>query len=108
MRRAIAGGVIVLLSVTGAALASDTSPGLTLLSSRPVAVSGAHFKDQERVRVYLLGEKPQLVRVRASVTGTFRAVFGASEKRCSAFAVRAVGALGSRALLRFYPECASG
>jgi hypothetical protein len=98
---------VIALCVAGLASASGNQPVLKLLSSRPVTVRGQHFQAGERVRLVLLGEQQDMVRVRATTAGSFQGVFaGTAEKRCTGFAVRAVGSLGSRALVRFNPECA--
>jgi hypothetical protein len=107
VRNALAACTVAALCFGGFASASGTRPALKLLSIHPATVRGLNFQSAERVRVYLVGTQPEMMRVRAATTGTFKAAFADTAfDRCTAFAVRAVGSLGSRALLRFNPECA--
>ncbi len=102
MRRLAALGAA---SVAAASLATATSaapgPTLRLVTEKPLVVRGTAFRPGERVTVTaltLLG--PERTVVRASGSGTFRAPLRFVTQPCArAFAVRALGALGSRALL---------
>jgi hypothetical protein len=107
VRTALATFALGALLAGGLASAAATKPTLTVLSLQPVAVRGANFASRERVRVTFVGTQTATVRVRATTAGSFRATFSnVSEDRCTGFAVRAVGARGSRAVLRVLPECA--
>jgi hypothetical protein len=106
MRTVLAAGVVAALCCSAAAWGSTAPPALRIAATQPLAVRGLHFAPRERVRVYLLGQQPELRRVRATATGSFRVAFGdVSVDRCSAFALRAVGARGSRAALHVSPLC---
>jgi hypothetical protein len=73
-----------------------------MVSQQPFVVRGAAFRPAERVSVTaltLIG--PRKTVVRASGAGVFRATLRLVGRPCGrAFAVRAVGELGSRAILQ--------
>jgi len=107
VRRALAAGTLAAFCFGGLASASENRPALKLVSTQPVIVRGLHFQTLERVRVSLLGSESESRQVRATAAGAFRVAFaGTAEDPCSAFAVRAVGARGSKAVLKINPECA--
>jgi hypothetical protein len=80
-------------------------PRLTL-SPEPVVVRGIGFHAQERVLVRVYAGGSYSHRVTATTRGTFRAAFpNASVDTCQGYVVTAVGNRGSRASLKFMPEC---
>jgi len=87
------------LAVSGVSGAS--SPSIRVVDREPLVVQGASFRSFERVSLTaltLLG--PERVSVRASRQGAFRARIRLVDQPCGrAFAVRALGRLGSRAIL---------
>jgi len=79
-----------------------------MVSPKPVVVTGAHFKAQEKVKLTLRTPTDVLVRrTTASRRGSFRSDFGTvTFGRCGSFTVRAVGAKGSSAMLKLpLPAC---
>jgi hypothetical protein len=98
-----AAAVAVLALVAAASPApAATGPALHVEATQPLVVRGVAFRPLERVSLTamtLLG--PKHVIVRATRTGRFAATFRLPSQPCgSAFALRAVGALGSHAALR--------
>ena len=104
MRRlsGVLAAAIAALAVAAPATRAASTAELRLVSAQPLVVRGLAFRPSERVSLTaltLLG--PERVVVRASRTGTFRAPFRLVAQPCGqAFAVRALGANGSRAWLR--------
>ena len=92
---------VALAAAVGSAQAAPAA-SLQLVAKEPLVVRGLAFRPSERVSVTaltLLG--PERVVVRASRTGAFRALLRLVDQPCGrAFAVHAIGALGSRAALR--------
>jgi len=78
-----------------------TTPKLRLVWTQPLVVRGESFKPHERVVVTALTPTgPKRVVVRASTRGRLGATFRLPSQPCGkAFAVRATGGLGSRAVL---------
>lgn len=93
---AVLGLVIAVASASGA-----TRPALQVAGIEPLVVRGVAFRPAERVSLTamtLLGPKRSVVR--ASHRGRFAATFRLPAQSCgSAFALRAVGSLGSRVTL---------
>jgi hypothetical protein len=89
-------------AVAAPAPAARSTPVLRVVSLQPLAVKGEAFRPRERVTVTaltLLG--PRRVVVRATATGRIGATFRLPRQPCgTAFAINAVGAQGSRALVR--------
>lgn len=88
-----------------------TRPALKLLDTSPVVVRGLHFQSGERIRLTASIEGVKNARVvRASAAGAFTVGFGKGSRvdRCGgAFVVVAIGARGSKALLKLPSrECA--
>jgi hypothetical protein len=83
---------------------SATTPKLRLVSPQPLVVRGEGFRPAERVVVTALTlSGPKRVVVLATATGRFGATFRLASQPCGrAFAVRAVGTRGSRAILNFH------
>ena len=78
-----------------------TAPKLRLVWTQPLVVRGEAFKPGERVVVTALTPVgPKRVVVRATSRGRLGATFRLPSQPCGkAFAIRATGALGSRAVL---------
>jgi hypothetical protein len=95
---ALSAAGIVALSLAAGSQAAP-APTLRVVTETPLVVRGLAFRPSERVTVTaltLLG--PERIVVRASRVGAFRVPFRALGQPCGrAFAVRAVGARGSRA-----------
>ena len=95
-----------------AAVTAGTAPGsslkgpaLRLADAQPLAVAGASFKSRELVRVQAVGTFGTRAKsVRATALGRFLVRFTTlSGDPCKLRFVRATGADGSRAMLRFPP-----
>ena len=95
----VAVAVLALAAVPGAAAASPT---LRVDGTQPLVVRGTSFRPGERVALTamtLLGPKRAVVR--ATAAGRFAATFRLPAQPCgNAFALRAVGAMGSHVTLR--------
>ena len=78
-----------------------TTPKLRLVWTQPLVVRGESFEPKERVVLTALTPSgPKRVVVRASVRGRLGATFRLPSQPCGkAFAIRATGGLGSRAVL---------
>jgi hypothetical protein len=96
---AVAGCLVILAAVPVAGAANG--PKLRLIGSQPVVVKGESFHPGERVVVTALTlTGPRRVVVRATPAGRFGATIRVLRQPCGKpFAVRAVGGLGSRAVL---------
>ena len=83
-------------------LAATSRPALKMLRAQPFTVRGTGFHRHERVRLTLRDATGTTMRrVTASAKGAFTVTFPTAKTgRCGSFAVRAAGALGSRATLR--------
>ena len=77
------------------------APKLRLVGTQPLVVRGELFKPRERVVLTALTPiGPKRVVVRASVRGRLGATFQLPSQPCGkAFAIRATGGLGSRAVV---------
>jgi hypothetical protein len=79
---------------------------LQLASRSPLAVQGRGFGAGEAVSLTAATAGAiRTIRVHASGNGRFRARFELRLPRCGQLVVRAVGALGSRAVLQVEPGC---
>lgn len=90
------------------AAGAGTVPRLRLVDPQPLVVRGEHFRPGERVVVTAFTPiGPKRTVVRATIGGRFAVSFRLPDQPCGkAFAVRAVGALGSQATLRVpAPPC---
>jgi hypothetical protein len=78
-------------------------PSLALRGTAPVlVVHGAHFRPHERVKI--TSDRGVSARVRASSAGAFTVTMAMPPaSRCSDFGLRAVGSLGSVAVLKRPP-----
>ena len=97
--------LLAALTVASVAHARTTKPSLRLLSTEPLVVQGRSFRPAERVHVKLVANDETIRRrATASPAGLFRADFGTVPLgRCAGFSVRAVGSLGSVAVLKRLP-----
>jgi hypothetical protein len=103
--------VVRLLALTvaailvGAALATPAKPRLRIAVEQPLLVVGTSFVSHERVRVEADGRfGTRSLRVRATAAGAFRVRFAKLRgDPCSLRSLTAVGAKGSRAVLRLPP-----
>ena len=99
----IATAVAVLALVAGASPASArTGPALRIEGTQPFVVRGVAFRPFERVSLTAMTSLgPDRVVVRATRAGRFAATLPVTAQPCgSAFALRAVGARGSRVTVR--------
>ena len=86
--------------LTVGAAASPAPPTLKLVQTRPLVVAGTHFIPGEHVTV-TAWTLPRAVRHTVAHQGAFKIALGnARFVRCAAARVEAVGAEGSRALVR--------
>ena len=90
----------VLVGVLPSGTAAAT-PKLKLVGTQPLVVRGESFRPGERVVVTALTPTgPKRIVVRATVRGRLGATFQLPGQPCGkAFAIRATGGLGSRAVL---------
>ena len=98
--------IVMLAAIVAAALVvptaqASTAPKLRVVGLQPLVVRGEAFKPGERVVVTAFTPiGPKRVVVRASTRGRLGATFRLPSQPCGkAFAVRATGGLGSRAVL---------
>jgi hypothetical protein len=86
----------------------NASPAVRVTDLAPFTVHGFAFRGSERVTITVASRGTWVRRVIAGSTGRFVAVFRRISiyGSCRAYTVRAVGASGSRAALKFIPECA--
>lgn len=101
---------VVLMALALALPGSAARPrpaALELESTTPLVVQGVRFGAREPVVLTLAAERlRRTTALRASTKGTFATRFRRVRlDRCVSFTVRAVGARGSRAVLRFAPGC---
>jgi hypothetical protein len=96
--------IVTLAAIGAVALAvpaaqSGTVPKLRLVTVQPLVIRGESFRPQERVVVTAMTPSgAKRVVVRATSRGRFGATFELRNQPCGdAFAVRALGARGSRA-----------
>jgi hypothetical protein len=104
--RAAAATVLVLVLALPAAAAQPKRATLKLAGVAPLVVQGRGFGDRERA--VLTAAAPNLQRTLAVVArrnGSFTARFDVRLGRCTPLTVRAVGAIGSRAILQLEPGC---
>ena len=118
MRTLVALIVLIACGVSATSISAGSSGKayLRLVDRDPLTVQGRQFKPGERVRVVAsLPESRQILAssgaeverktVRATATGSFRAVFPEiSVDRCSLVRVTSVGARGSLAVLKVLPS----
>jgi hypothetical protein len=98
--------VLALVLVLPSWAAPQRHASLQLASVKPLVVKGVGFGRGERVAVVASfpGEQ-QIVHVTARPSGRFEAGFTLVVTRCTRLTVRALGGLGSRAVLQLQPDC---
>jgi len=107
--RAAAAALVVLILALPSWGAQPRHASLQLAQRAPLTVDGRSFSRRESVTLTAAATGAvRTVLVRASKNGRFRTRFDLRLTRCSAFVVRAVGALGSRAILQVEPGCKQG
>jgi hypothetical protein len=110
--------LVVLITLVASELAqaagmperAEAAPALRLVRIQPLTLAGKGFKPREHVRVTVAREDKTVARVlEASEAGRFIVSFAELKlRRCAALYVRAFGARGSRAILKFAPPaCAT-
>ncbi|MBA2296747.1 MAG: hypothetical protein H0W14_01760 [Actinobacteria bacterium] len=88
------------------ASAATERPILRLAATAPLAVEGRGFVGAENVQLVAVGARAQQTRtVVASKKGRLRVRFQLRARRCEEVTVRAVGSLGSRAVLHREGDC---
>jgi hypothetical protein len=105
MKRIIAAAGIALLGLAPAAAGRSATPSVSIVTSSPLVVAGAHFRSHERVTITAANTTRS---VRTTALGAFRASFSPmTVDRCSAVRIVAVGAFGDRAVFaRTHVMCA--
>jgi hypothetical protein len=100
----IAAVLLAALALAGAAAATSSPPRLTVATRTPtLVVRGSGFHARERVTVTA---SATVLHVRATRLGSFTLDTGVALSRCSGAVVRAVGSMGSIALLKLpQPAC---
>lgn len=90
------------------AAAALLHPALTVGAADPLTVAGAHFRVGEHVLVRASVPKGTDAsrRITVGASGRFAVVFRSEHLgACDAFFVNATGDRGSRAVLKFVPQC---
>jgi hypothetical protein len=107
--RVAAAAVLMLVLALPSWGAEPRRATLKLGSVAPLVVRGIGFGDGEHVAVTAAvpGEQ-HIIEVEARRNGRFAARFPLRLKRCTPLTVRAIGALGSRAILQVKPGCRRG
>lgn len=100
--------VAVAAALAGNVGAGSTPATIRIVSRAPLAVSGAHFRANERVRVTAVASRTLTRTVLANRVGTFTAQFTTQfpVDRCSGLIVRAAGSRGTLAVAKLpQPMC---
>jgi len=108
MRVAVAAVLMLILAIPAQGASSPRRASLKLGSVAPLVIGGKQFGAREPVVVTYIAADDGTTRrvgVRAKRDGSFQASFDLRLDRCTAFAVRAAGARGSRAVLQVEPAC---
>ena len=105
MRVVVIVGVALALALPGSA-APPRRAALQLESVSPLVVRGQNFGRVERVAVVASQRGTQQIVNLTARNGRFTAAFTIVVDRCKALNVRAIGSLGSRAILRRGAGCA--
>jgi hypothetical protein len=104
MRVVLVAAAAVLL--TPAITAGATKPALAVTSVQPLTVRGVGFHARERVTIVAYAAGRHVATLLADARGAFVVRFrGVILRGCSGYAIQARGSMGSRASLRFMPEC---
>jgi hypothetical protein len=96
---------LVVFAVVPAAPAINERPRVWLVDVSPLVVGGARFQPREHVRVTYSSKTSRSKTVIATAAGRFRASFATTLGACEPYAITAVGDRGSRAIMKFMPEC---
>jgi hypothetical protein len=103
---------LAVLAVVACALAVPASAGgprLAVADDAPFTVRGSGFVAHEHVRVVVTANASATRWATTTAAGAFTLRFPTVKLgTCAAFAIRAFGSHGSRAVLRIRPECAPG
>ena len=106
MRVFAAAVVLVLVLAVPSWGAQPPRASLKLVSVAPLVVGGTGFGPGEHVTVIAsVPGNQQIIEVDARRNGRFAARFALRLERCSMLTVRAIGGLGSRAILQVKPDC---
>jgi hypothetical protein len=98
--------ILAALLLAPATAARTERARLWLVEPSPLTVAGSGFDARERVTVTVWTKERRARTVTASATGRWRLVFRAAEVRaCEPYSIVAKGDHGSRASLKFMPEC---
>jgi hypothetical protein len=106
MRRILTTTAVLAALAPGLA-GAQAGPALQVLGTAPMTVRGTAFRPGEHVTLTLIIRRVARVRsTTSSASGRFVVVFTRVRiAQCSVYVVRARGDEGSRAALRFLPEC---
>lgn len=105
MRSAAAALAVLILALPSWG-AQPRPASLQLVQRAPLTVAGRGFSGREPVTLTAAARGAvRSVAVTSGRNGRFRVRFDLRLTRCSAFVVRAVGRLGSRAILQVEPGC---
>jgi hypothetical protein len=91
---------LALLGSTASGSESRKQAKLKLTAGIPLTIRGTNFLPNERVRVTVSGELRRTKQVIANRSGVFLVRFQTAFDRCSDMTALAVGARGSRAMLK--------
>ena len=97
--------ILVALALVPAAAPSALRARVWLADDSPVVVRGSGFHPAERVAVTVAVGKSFQKTVVATATGTFVARWNASAADCHSTYIKAVGSMGSRAVVKIAAEC---
>ena len=99
--------VLLLAAVAFPAASAATAPKLSVTDRSPFTVRGVGFAPREQVRVVVSAAGAAATKWAMTGPGGGLVLEFPAVKvgHCPAYIVRAFGAKGSRAMLRFMPEC---
>jgi hypothetical protein len=103
MRIALLTTAVLCLALLGSAASGSESrkkATLKLTSGMPLTLRGANFRPHERVRITVSSELRRTKQVTANGSGIFLVRFQDAYDRCTGLLAVAVGASGSRAMLK--------
>lgn len=99
--------LLAVAALAGPTVSTASSPTLRVTDRSPFTVKGAGFAEREHVRVVVSADGNSTSKwVTAGPGGGLSVQLpGVKLGKCPAYVVRAFGAEGSRAAIRFMPEC---
>jgi hypothetical protein len=99
--------VLALAALALPAGSAATTPKLSVTDRSPFTIKGVGFAPREHIRIVVNAADGTTTKWgnAGSGGGIAMQLPGVKLGRCSAYVVRAFGAKGSRAVLRFMPEC---